>query len=161
MTPDTSAYSLQCFKIWHVHSSLHIIQPAMNPIRPPLLDAALKTCTRSHRTPACRNALRIRAAPSARRCISDGSRPPTPPGRYEKNTVWMPKTRIAVGIVFCGTLIYSMVRKRVGGRVHWDVLANARRNRSMATRKCRILLTNSHRGQDSSSMHLRSRSGIT
>ncbi|CAK4029940.1 Oxygen-dependent coproporphyrinogen-III oxidase [Lecanosticta acicola] len=85
----------------------------MNSIRPPLLDAALRSCTR---TPVCRNALRLQAPPSTRfhrahqrRNISDGSRPPYPPGRYQKNTVWMPKTRIAVGIVFIGALIYSMV----------------------------------------------------
>lgn len=31
------------------------------------------------------------------------------PGRYEKVKIWAPKTRIAVGVVFVGTLVYSMV----------------------------------------------------
>jgi hypothetical protein len=38
------------------------------------------------------------------------SRPPVPPGRGAgKNTVVAPKTRLAVGVVFIGALIYSMV----------------------------------------------------
>ncbi|KAF1827225.1 uncharacterized protein K489DRAFT_385887 [Dissoconium aciculare CBS 342.82] len=77
----------------------------MNSIRPPLIDAALRSCIRSRPSPAFRNALQ-------RRALSNGGRPPSGPmrpGDMGKNQIWAPKTRIAVGIVFIGTLIYSMV----------------------------------------------------
>ena len=46
----------------------------------------------------------------SRRSYADYPKPPKPPGPgIERGTVWAPKTRIAVGIVFIGTLIYSMV----------------------------------------------------
>lgn len=81
----------------------------MNPMRPPLVEAALRSCTRSQRSPAFRHALQQRIAPSQRRCVSGGREPPAAPGEHQKITVWAPKTRIAVGIVFIGSLIYSMV----------------------------------------------------
>jgi coproporphyrinogen III oxidase len=38
-------------------------------------------------------------------------RPPVPPGAGAgKTTVLAPKTRLAVGVVFIGALIYSMVK---------------------------------------------------
>lgn len=83
----------------------------MNPCRPSLLEAALRTCTRSPRSPAYRNALRRRAdAGVQRRCIGDmGPRPPTPPLTGQTTKVIAPKTRLAVGVVFIGALVYSMV----------------------------------------------------
>jgi coproporphyrinogen III oxidase len=41
--------------------------------------------------------------------VAAGGSEPMRPGHMSKNQIWMPKTRIAVGIVFIGTLIYSMV----------------------------------------------------
>lgn len=50
----------------------------------------------------------VRSQP--KRTYADYPKPPTPSGpSVERGTVWAPKTRIAVGIVFIGTLIYSMV----------------------------------------------------
>jgi coproporphyrinogen III oxidase len=44
------------------------------------------------------------------RSIGDhGTRPPLPPGSPQPSRVVAPKTRIAVGIVFVGALVYSMV----------------------------------------------------
>lgn len=48
--------------------------------------------------------------PQARFIGDHGPRPPYPPGSEMKSRVVAPKTRIAVGIVFVGALIYSMVR---------------------------------------------------
>lgn len=80
----------------------------------PLFEAALRTCTRSPRSPAYRNALLRRnhlvSRSHQRRCISDGQRPGLPPGLPQKAKVVAPKTRVAVGVVFIGILIYSMVR---------------------------------------------------
>ncbi|KAF2168086.1 hypothetical protein M409DRAFT_65619 [Zasmidium cellare ATCC 36951] len=81
----------------------------MNPVRPPVLEAALRSCTRSQRSPAFRNALQQRIRSSQTRCISGGTRPSAPAGGLQKTEVWAPKTRIAVGFVFIGSLIYSMV----------------------------------------------------
>ena len=83
---------------------------AMNPLRPPLLDAALRSCTRAPRSAAYRNLL-LRRCPARpqMRWISDGTRPPEPPGTPERSRVVAPKTRIAFGVVFVGALIYSMV----------------------------------------------------
>ncbi|KAF2718566.1 coproporphyrinogen iii oxidase-like protein [Polychaeton citri CBS 116435] len=69
--------------------------------------SALRTCLRSQRASAYRSQFQ---KPNAvqRRCISDGSKPPRPPGRGEATTVFAPKTRLAVGVVFIGALIYSM-----------------------------------------------------
>ena len=81
-------------------------------IRPPLLDAALRSCTRARRAPALRNAPFSKRSPAVqRRWIGDmNGRPPVPPGGgVGKNTVVAPKTRMAVGVVFIGALIYSMV----------------------------------------------------
>jgi coproporphyrinogen III oxidase len=81
-------------------------------IRPPLLDAALRSCTRAGRASALRNAPFSKRSPAVQhRWIGDmNSRPPVPPGRGAgKNTVVAPKTRLAVGVVFIGALIYSMV----------------------------------------------------
>ncbi|EGP90071.1 unnamed protein product [Zymoseptoria tritici ST99CH_1E4] len=78
----------------------------MSVMRPPLLEAALKSCRPSRPSTAIRNALQQRARLPQRRHQS--SRPPLPPGRFQKTEVWYPKTRIAVGIVFIGSLIYSM-----------------------------------------------------
>ena len=81
-------------------------------IRPPLLDAALRSCTRARRAPALRNATFSKRSPAVqRRWIGDlNGRPPVPPGGgVGKNTVVAPKTRLAVGVVFIGALIYSMV----------------------------------------------------
>jgi hypothetical protein len=46
-------------------------------------------------------------------------KPPVPPGGgVGKNTVVAPKTRIAVGVVFIGALIYSMVRNTYNPRTN-------------------------------------------
>ena len=82
-------------------------------IRPPLLDAALRSCTRVRRAPALRNAPFSKRSPAVqRRWMGDlNGRPPVPPGGgVGKNSVVAPKTRLAVGVVFIGALIYSMVR---------------------------------------------------
>lgn len=81
-------------------------------IRPPLLDAALRSCTRARRAPALRNASFSKQSPAVqRRWIGDmNGRPPVPPGRGAgKNTVVAPRLRLAVGVVFISALIYSMV----------------------------------------------------
>lgn len=82
----------------------------MNSVRPPVLEAALQSC-RLQRSPALRSALQQRIRASQTRCISGGPRPSAPGGGLQKTEVWAPKTRIAVGIVFIGSLIYSMVSK--------------------------------------------------
>lgn len=57
-----------------------------------------------------REAARLRLGKGQARWIGDhGGKPPKPPGTSEPSRVVAPKTRIAVGIVFVGTLIYSMV----------------------------------------------------
>lgn len=81
-------------------------------IRPPVLDAAFRSCTRARRAPALRNAPFSNRSPAVqRRWIGDmNGRPPVPPGGGAgKTTVLAPKTRLAVGVVFIGALIYSMV----------------------------------------------------
>lgn len=84
--------------------------PDMNSYRPSLLDAALRTCTRSPRSTAYRNALRRRPDVAPRRCVGDmGPKPPTPPMSAQGTKVIAPKTRLVVGVVFIGALIYSMV----------------------------------------------------
>lgn len=88
------------------------INTTMNLIRPPTVDAALQACTRRPLSAVYRSALQRKTIPSStirRRWISDGSRPPMPPGATQKTTVVAPKTRMAVGVVFIGALIYSMV----------------------------------------------------
>jgi coproporphyrinogen III oxidase len=90
-------------------------------IRPPLLDAALRSCTRARRAPALRNAPFSKRSPVVqRRWIGDmNGKPPVPPGGgVGKNTVVAPKTRIAVGVVFIGALIYSMVRNTYKSRTN-------------------------------------------
>nr|OQO24792.1 hypothetical protein B0A51_09417 [Rachicladosporium sp. CCFEE 5018] len=86
---------------------------SMSSIRPLALEAAVRQCTRSRPSPAFRNALHRRQAPKPqpqRRCYSDGpGRPPVPSGLPQRTTVFAPKTRIAVGVVFISALIYSMV----------------------------------------------------
>lgn len=84
-------------------------------IRPPVLEAALRSCTRARRAPALRNAPFSKRSPGIqRRWIGDtGGRPPIPPGGEGRNTVVAPKTRMAVGVVFIGALIYSMVQDLV------------------------------------------------
>lgn len=80
-------------------------------IRPPVLDAAFRSCTRARRAPALRNAPFSNRSPAVqRRWIGDmNGRPPVPPGGGAgKTTVLAPKTRLAVGVVFIGALIYSM-----------------------------------------------------
>ncbi|KAK5120049.1 hypothetical protein LTR85_006530 [Meristemomyces frigidus] len=79
-------------------------------MRPPTIDAALRACTRAYRSPVCRNAVQRSQFPAKvqRRWISDGSRPPIPPGVPGPSKVVAPKTRLAVGVVFIGALIYSM-----------------------------------------------------
>lgn len=94
-------------------SHLFCVYIIMAGIRPPVLDAALRSCTRVRRAPALRNAPFAKRSPAVqRRWISDsGGRPPVPPGGgVGKNTVVAPKTRLAVGVVFIGALIYSMVQ---------------------------------------------------
>ncbi|RMY53305.1 hypothetical protein D0865_05320 [Hortaea werneckii] len=78
--------------------------------RPAALDAALRQCTRAPRDALCRNATRRipYTARVQRRWASDGSRPPMPPGSPGPSRVVAPKTRLAVGVVFIGSLIYSM-----------------------------------------------------
>ncbi|RMY18667.1 hypothetical protein D0867_05177 [Hortaea werneckii] len=78
--------------------------------RPAALDAALRQCTRAPREALCRNATRRMpyTARVQRRWASDGSRPPMPPGSPGPSRVVAPKTRLAVGVVFIGSLIYSM-----------------------------------------------------
>ncbi|GME27863.1 Coproporphyrinogen-III oxidase [Neofusicoccum parvum] len=57
-----------------------------------------------------------RALPATRRHVSSGGAP-TPPGRppgpQGPGGVWAPKTRIAIGVVFVGALIYSMATEDV------------------------------------------------
>ncbi|KAG9243149.1 coproporphyrinogen iii oxidase-like protein [Calycina marina] len=61
--------------------------------------------------------LRLRSSPLPQstkaqlRNYANYPKPPWPPirGGLERNTVWAPKTRIAVGIVFIGAIIYSMI----------------------------------------------------
>jgi coproporphyrinogen III oxidase len=49
-------------------------------------------------------------------------KPPVPPGGgVGKNTVVAPKTRIAVGVVFIGALIYSMVGNTYNSRTNGKV----------------------------------------
>lgn len=48
-----------------------------------------------------------------------GGRPPTPPGGEGRNTVVAPKTRMAVGVVFIGALIYSMVQAGSSNAHQW------------------------------------------
>jgi coproporphyrinogen III oxidase len=82
-------------------------------LRPPLLDAALRSCTRATRSPGFRNALlqNTRSETVQRRWISDGGgRGPLPQGSPQKITVVAPKTRLVVGVVFISALIYSMVQ---------------------------------------------------
>lgn len=89
------------------------ITTIMAGIRPPVLDAAFRSCTRARRAPALRNAPFSNRSPAVqRRWIGDmNGRPPVPPGGGAgKTTVLAPKTRLAVGVVFIGALIYSMVR---------------------------------------------------
>lgn len=40
--------------------------------------------------------------------MTDYKKPPNPSGDQNKY-VWAPKTRLAVGVVFIGALVYSMV----------------------------------------------------
>ncbi|KAK5718249.1 Ribulose bisphosphate carboxylase large chain [Elasticomyces elasticus] len=84
----------------------------MATIRPATLDAALRGCVRAQtRRPALRNVMQHRKTTPCRtqtRCISDGSRPPIPPTTPGPSKVVAPKTRLAVGVVFIGALIYSM-----------------------------------------------------
>lgn len=62
------------------------------------------------RTVCPREAARLRLSRPQARWIGDyGGKPPKPPGTPEASKVVAPKTRLAVGIVFVGTLIYSMV----------------------------------------------------
>jgi len=85
---------------------------ALNAVRPQLLETALRTCTRLPRTSTRQSQLHrvIRSNHrTQRRCISDGTRPPMPPDMDQKTRVVAPKTRLAVGVVFIGALIYSMV----------------------------------------------------
>lgn len=112
-----------CLYFLSFHSShLFCVFIIMAGIRPPVLDAALRSCTRVRRAPALRNAPFSKRSPAVqRRWISDsGGRPPVPPGGgVGKNTVVAPKTRLAVGVVFIGALIYSMVQ---GPRVNIHIL---------------------------------------
>lgn len=60
-----------------------------------------------HATPRIRqSSFRPRA-----RWYSERPEPGRPP-QLQKNRVVAPKTRIAIGVIFCGTLIYSMVCTR-------------------------------------------------
>ncbi|KAF2206973.1 hypothetical protein CERZMDRAFT_71863 [Cercospora zeae-maydis SCOH1-5] len=77
----------------------------MNPVRPPLLEAALRSCTKTRPSSAYRHAVHTQG----RRYVSGGRRPGPASGVPQLNAVWYPKTRIAVGVVFIGSLIYSMV----------------------------------------------------
>jgi hypothetical protein len=89
------------------------ITTIMAGIRPPVLDAAFRSCTRARRAPALRNTPFSNRSPAVqRRWIGDmNGRPPVPPGGGAgKTTVLAPKTRLAVGVVFIGALIYSMVK---------------------------------------------------
>jgi len=96
-----------------LHKSRHLYVYAMATLRPAILDAALRACTRAQtRRPAPRNTAQNRPQVSRRtqrRCISDDARPPLPRGTPGPSKVVAPKTRLAVGVVFIGTLIYSMV----------------------------------------------------
>jgi len=62
------------------------------------------------RTLCPHEAARVRIGRPQARWIGDlGGKPPRPPGIPEPSKVFAPKTRLAVGVVFVGTLIYSMV----------------------------------------------------
>ncbi|KAK1088434.1 Ribulose bisphosphate carboxylase large chain [Friedmanniomyces endolithicus] len=84
----------------------------MATMKPAILDAALRACTRAQtRRPAFRNTAQYRPqvpCRTQRRCISDDARPPLPRGTPGPSKVVAPKTRLAVGVVFIGFLIYSM-----------------------------------------------------
>lgn len=89
------------------------IQPLMmTALRPLRFEAALNSCTKSSRSASYRNALlrpRHHAPRSRRRWQSDGPKLPSGAGSQETPNVIAPKTRIAIGVVFIGALIYSMV----------------------------------------------------
>lgn len=71
--------------------------------------APFRQCLRMRHLPKARQQLPLRTARNAR-TYATGPRPDSRnPGRPTPIHVWAPKTRIAVGILFCGTLIYSMV----------------------------------------------------
>ncbi|KAJ9666076.1 Coproporphyrinogen-III oxidase [Coniosporium apollinis] len=87
-------------------------RPAFRLIRPPFFQQSY-----AYRRPGA-DFFRPRFAPAAaNRYVSDGVPPPPPPrgdarreGRREPpGKVWAPKTRLAIGVVFVGALIYSMV----------------------------------------------------
>src|ERR1700759_5086891 len=83
----------------------------MNAVPPLRFESALKSCTKSPRSAAYWSALlrpRHALSRSQRRWMSDGGKPPPPFGAQEKTKIYAPKTRIAVGVVFIGALIYSM-----------------------------------------------------
>jgi len=79
----------------------------MSTIRPSLRLSALATSTPRQ----CRPISRIS---QCRRAYSDLPKPPNPnnPNNEPPKGVWMPKTRIAVGVVFIGAMIYSMVTEK-------------------------------------------------
>jgi len=84
----------------------------MNVARPAALDVGLQTCTRACRArPLLRNAGRCKRYQT--RWMSDGhGGRPAPPGSTSApglTRIVAPKTRIVVGVVFIGTLIYSMI----------------------------------------------------
>lgn len=112
LSPSSPPLLLLSFTLYI--TSVRQITPTaiMTGIRPPILDAAFRSCTRARRAPALRNAPFSRRTPTiqCRHFGEAGGRPPTPPGGgVGKNTVVAPKTRLAVGVVFIGALIYSMV----------------------------------------------------
>lgn len=122
----------QCAKPWTVRSFLYdgangrrslpidhyyTIPPyqlSMSVFRPAPLEAAFRSCARAQRSPVARDAFfhRNRRLPTPqRRYIADGGpRPPIPPGSPATTKVVAPRTRLAIGVVFIGALIYSMVR---------------------------------------------------
>nr|POE84622.1 oxygen-dependent coproporphyrinogen-iii oxidase [Quercus suber] len=88
----------------------------MNVTWSPVLDTTLKACVKAQRSRDIRYVLQSRnrlARVHQRRCYQDGNpRPPYPPGTPGPSKIVAPKTRLAVGVVFIGTLIYSMVSWR-------------------------------------------------
>ncbi|KAL1311076.1 hypothetical protein AAFC00_001285 [Neodothiora populina] len=81
------------------------------------LISALRRSAQSTRTSTLSRTVRLRDVrlnKTQARWIGDhGGRPPHPPGAQEPSRVIAPKTRIAVGIVFVGSLIYSMATGNV------------------------------------------------
>jgi hypothetical protein len=77
-----------------------------------IMSSIIRPCLRISSVPKTKQRpIRIPLHAQPRRAFADRRKPPNPLGEGSR-TVWAPKTRLALGVVFIGAMVYSMVNSR-------------------------------------------------